>query len=127
MKQGYDTVTQFINSFGRRNFSEMSGCLTDDFIFDGSIIYIEGREKFLKFQKKVDSSYVISPFELQANNDEDVYLVNFAYEIHFHDRKKIKLPARAIMYLRQELIFKVEIKFRDVEEAKSIFNQMVRH
>lgn len=127
MSYSFDLVKLFVNSFGRRNFIEMSTCLSEDFVFDASIIFIEGREKFLKFQQKVDSSYIIIPYEINGNDADDEYWMKFAYDIHFHNRKNILLPAHATMYLSGELIKKVTIKFRDVEEARTIFNQMVRH
>lgn len=106
---------------------DMANCLTQDFIFDASLIYIEGRERFLKFQKKVDSSYIIKPFKILPNSDKSIYIVNFSYEILTHNGPQILLPAKATMYLRQDYIKKVVIRFEDVSKAKSIFDQMVYH
>ncbi|MGL1920159.1 MAG: nuclear transport factor 2 family protein [Hyphomicrobiales bacterium] len=127
MSIDHDLISIFINSFGRRNFSEMAACLTYDFIFDATIIYTEGRSQFLKFQQKVDSGYIILDFEINTTDQESVFEVDFLYEILIHNKKRIELPAKAHMYVANDLLYKVKIRFKNATEAKSIFNQMVHH
>lgn len=127
MTSDYNLISIFINSFGRRNFSEMEACLADDFIFDATIIYTEGREQFLKFQQKVDSGYIILDFKINETKCCGRYQVSFSYEIVLHHKKRIELPARAFMFIENDVLSKVEIRFTDPKEAKSIFSQMVYH
>lgn len=127
MKHDQKLISMFINSFGRRNFLEMESCLTDDFIFDATIIFTEGRTQFLKFQKKVCASYIINYSKIDPVEGGKAYVVDFEYDILLTTKKRIQLPAQATMYIRNELISKVKIEYTNSSEAKAIFAQMVYH
>ena len=113
-----------MNSFGRRDYHQMSSCLTVDVIFDGEIVYIEGLDDFLIFQKNLDNSHIVSRFELLAKSEENIQIVDLVFELYLPNHQKSELPATVTLYFLGELICKIEVRFKDIAETTSIYNKM---
>ncbi|MBL1421221.1 MAG: hypothetical protein COC24_011995 [Alphaproteobacteria bacterium] len=125
MKDSYSLIYQFINSFGRRNFDEMESCLAENFLCDGGFICISGREKFVKSQKRLDSNFIISVSNLQFNHQTQMFEFELIYHIYFHTRQRITLEAATKIYVKDELIYKIEINYKHPEYAQEILSQMI--
>lgn len=124
MKHESKIISVLMNSFGRRDYHQMSSCLTVDVIFDGEIVYIEGLDDFLIFQKNLDNSYIVSRFELLAKSEENIQIVDLVFELYLPNHQKSELPATVTLYFLGELICKIEVRFKDIAETTSIYNKM---
>lgn len=116
-----------MRSFGRRNFSETSSCIAETFIFETPIIELEGRDKFIKLQKKIDSNFNLSVTSIKPSSVPNVYDLEYIYHIHLHSRQKVDIAAQAKIYINDQLITKMTVEFEDKERAEAIFKQMIYH
>lgn len=127
MKDFYSLIYLFINSFGRRNFAEMESCLAENFLCDGGFIRISGREKFIKSQERLDSNFIISVSNIRPDYQLQMFEFELIYHIYFHTRQKITLDAMTKVYVKDGLIHRIKITYKNPEYAQEIFNHMIIH
>ena len=120
-------IVFFMRSFGRRNFCETSICIAENFVFQTPMIELEGREKFIKLQKKLDSNFNLSVPSIKASSVKDVYDLHFIYCIYLHTHPKIEIEAHSKIHVFERLISKMTVKFDNEEYAKTVFMQMMYH
>ncbi|MBL1421220.1 MAG: hypothetical protein COC24_011990 [Alphaproteobacteria bacterium] len=127
MEYNFELIDFFMRSFGRRNFHETSSCIAETFIFQTPIIELEGRDKFIKLQKKIDSNFSLNVTNIKESSVPNVYDLEYIYHIHLHSRQKVDISARAKIYINNQLITKMTVEFEDKERAEAIFRQMIYH
>ncbi|PCI88627.1 MAG: hypothetical protein COB24_01290 [Hyphomicrobiales bacterium] len=127
MINNFDLINFFVNSFIRRNFSEMAACLADDFIYETESIKTTGSKQFIKLQEKFDCNYQMTISELQADKDENIFKAKFHYQIYYPGQKIIGLDADATLYIAKQQIEKIVVIYEDEQKAKEILGEMIFH
>lgn len=127
MKNNFELIQFFVDSFVRRRFDEMANCLADDFIYETNSIRTVGRNKFLKLQEKFDCNYKMVVSGIKLCKLEGVYSAKFHYEIYYPHQALIELDAHAVLYVAEKEIFKIIVSYVDEEKAKNILQKMIIH
>lgn len=116
-----------MGSFGRRTYSETASCIHEDFVFQTPIIEVEGRDKFMKLQRKIDSNFILIITSIETDVASNVYNLKYIYQVHLHAQPKIEIKACAKIYMSNNLISKMMVEFEDLQLAETVFKQMIFH
>lgn len=127
MRNNFDLINFFVDSFVRRNFCEMATCLTEGFIYETASIKTTGSKQFIKLQEKFDCNYKMTISELHADASECVFEAKFNYQIYYPSQKLIELDADATLYVANHQIDKIIVIYENEQKAKETLGKMIIH